>query len=555
MNESPIVKAHQPCWDPECGSSDGLSVRENGSAYCFVCAKNFKEKLDGDSMEHTRQVDTPDVGRMGSVFPSSLADIAEYSSYPLGTRKVSRDVVDHFNVRMSVDEDGKPEAHYYPYTKKGTVSAYKIRKLPKQFGVAGDFKDVELFGQSTPGVGRKRIIITEGELDALAVAQAMYEKSGKIWGAIVSIPSATGLKNLLDQRDWVNTYSEIVLCFDQDDAGQAAVEKAAKMFPAGKVKVAVLPRKDASDVLVELGADALDRCIFNAQTWSPAGIVVGEQIWEQFQARQNVESVPYPDCLSGLNEKLKGIRHGEITLFTSGTGSGKSTVIKEIVLDLLAKTDDKVGLISLEESVGDTAEKFISMQLQRPIMDPPPISDEEKRAAFDTVFGDERLVLLDHQGSVGDSSLIDKIEYMALMGCKYLVLDHITIAVSEGSEGLSGNEAIDKVMSDLLKITKKHNVWLGLISHLRKSLGSKSFEEGNLASIDDIKGSGSIKQISFDIIAFARNLVAADEAEKNTINFRVLKSRFTGLTGDAGSAYYNKDTARLTATGGFSFET
>ena len=150
---------------------------------------------------------------------------------------------------------------------------------------------------------------------------------------------------------------------------------------------------------------------------------------------------------------------------------------------MLAKTDDKVGLISLEESVGDTAEKFISMQLQRPIMDPPPISDEEKRAAFDTVFGDERLVLLDHQGSVGGSSLIDKIEYMALMGCKYLVLDHITIAVSEGSEGLSGNEAIDKVMSDLLKITKKHNVWLGLISHLRKSLGSKSFEEGNLASI------------------------------------------------------------------------
>ena len=73
-----------------------------------------------------------------------------------------------------------------------------------------------------------------------------------------------------------------------------------------------------------------------------------------------------------------------------------------------------------------------------------------------------------------------------------------------------GNEAIDKVMSDLLKVVKRHNVWLGLISHLRKSHG-KSFEEGNLASIDDIKGSGSIKQISFDIIAFARNLIAEDE--------------------------------------------
>ena len=108
-------------------------------------------------------------------------------------------------------------------------------------------------------------------------------------------------------------------------------------------------------------------------------------------------------------------------------------------------------------------------------------------------------------------------------------------------------------MSDLLKVVKKHNVWLGLISHLRKSQ-NKSFEEGNLASIDDIKGSGSIKQISFDIIAFARNLVAEDESERNTIKFRVLKSRFTGQTGDAGAAFYDKQTTRLESTDTMRFE-
>ena len=359
----------------------------------------------------------------------------------------------------------------------------------------------------------------------------------------------------MDQREWIKGFDEIILLFDMDEAGQAAVEQAAKLLPTGKVKVGSLPEKDASATLVEHGVDTLNAAIWNARTWSPAGVIMGEKIWDEFQKRQSVESIPYPECLSGLNDKLKGIRHGEITLFTSGTGSGKSTVIKEIILDLLDKTDDKVGLISLEESVGDTAEKFISMALKRPVMDPPPLSEEELRAGFDQVFRDERLVLLDHQGSVGDSSLIDKIEYMAQLGCKYMVLDHITIAVSEGSEGLSGNEAVDKVMSDLLKITKRYNIWLGLISHLRKAQGSRSFEEGNLASIDDIKGSGSIKQISFDIIAFARNLVAESEAERNTVTFRVLKSRFTGLTGDAGSAYYNTKTARLVQSGGFSFET
>jgi len=98
-------------------------------------------------------------------------------------------------------------------------------------------------------------------------------------------------------------------------------------------------------------------------------------------------------------------------------------------------------------------------------------------------------------------------------------------------------------MSDLLKIAKKHNVWLGVVSHLRK--GEKPFEEGNLPTIDDIKGSGSIKQISFDIIAFARNMIAETEAMRNTIRLRVLKSRFTGLTGDCGTTKYDAGTGRL----------
>ena len=137
------------------------------------------------------------------------------------------------------------------------------------------------------------------------------------------------------------------------------------------------------------------------------------------------------------------------------------------------------------------------------------------------------------------------IEYMALMGCKYLFLDHITIAVSEGNDGLTGNAAVDKVMSDLLKIVKKHNIWLGIVSHLRKAGDGKAFEEGNMASIDDIKGSGSIKQISFDIVAFCRNLVAESAEERNRIGFTVLKSRFTGLTGPAGFSIYDTQTGRL----------
>jgi len=452
---------------------------------------------------------------------------------------------------MSVDENGLPDAHYYPYTKDGQVVAYKKRTLPKDFSVVGTFKNTELFGQSVAG-GGKFLVITEGELDCMAVAQAHMDKYKRIYPT-VSIPSASQTKVLLEQREFIRGYDSVIIMFDQDEPGQKAAEQAAKIIGADKAKIAKFKVKDPSDLYKEFGATGIYDAIWNAKPYCPAGIVVGEAIWDQFMERKNVESVPYPECLEGLNQKLGGMRHGEITLFTSGTGSGKSTVIKEIILDVLSKTDDKVGLISLEESVGDTAEKFIAMSLGRPLHGHPPLTDAQLREGFDRVFKDERLVLLDHQGSVSDASLIDKIEYLALMGCKYLVLDHITIAVSEGNEGLTGNEAVDKMMSDLLKIVKKHNVWLGLISHLRKSMGGKSFEEGNLASIDDIKGSGSIKQISFDIIAFARNLVAESDVERNTIKLRVLKSRFTGRTGDAGEAIYDPETTRLTAKGGFEY--
>lgn len=531
-----------PC--DSCGSSDANHLYEDGHTHCFSCSKTVYPKTERDKV--TQHAPSPYRST------SNISDLTNLSSHALSSRGISKEVVEFFDVKMGFDENRKPQSHYYPYTKNGGVVAYKERRLPKAFSVHGDFKSVEMFGQ-TKFSGGRTLVICEGEIDVMSVAQAFKDYKGVIY-PVVGVPSASDTNAVLRQRDWINGFDKVILMMDKDEAGDKAADAIAKMIKTGKAYIAKLPEKDANESLLKRGKDSILRAIWDAKEWSPAGIIVGDAVWEHFKARQDIKSVPYPSCLKGLNDKLEGMRFGEITLFTSGTGSGKSTVIKEIALDLLEKTEDRVGLISLEESIGDTAEKFISMSLKRSVSDPPPLTEEELKAGFDTVFGDERLVLLDHQGSVGDNSLIDKIEYMCLMGCKYLVLDHITIAVSEGSEGLSGNEAIDKIMSDLLKIVKRHNVWLGLISHLRKAQGGKSFEEGNLASIDDIKGSGSIKQISFDIVAFARNLVAQDDLERNTIQFRVLKSRFTGRTGDAGAATYNPKTTRLTNSSDIEFE-
>ena len=520
---------HAGC--PKCGSSDALSYKEGDDfGYCFSCGGS--SKLDG-SKTVTKEVN----------MTVSFNTIETFEVRGHRDRQITKQVMEAFGVRCSYNEQGEIDAYFYPYkSATGEVVAYKERQLPKKFLVHGNYdKSVGYFGPSEDTSG-PRLVITEGELDALSVAQAQIEHSKRIY-PVISLASASQVKVMVQHIDFLRKFKEVVLWMDGDEPGKKAEAELAKIVGFDKVKVVRHTEKDASDVLIKHGAKAVIDAIFSAQTYSPAGIVRGEDIWTALTERKSIQSVPYPKCLAGINQKVSGMRMGEITLFTSGTGSGKSTVIKEIVLDLLEKTDDMIGMVSLEESIGDTAEKFVGMALHKNIREDE-VSDEELREGFEKVFASRKLVLLDHQGSVSDESLVNKLDHLALMGCKYIILDHITIAVSEGAKGKTGNEAVDSVMSDLLKLTKKHNIWLGVISHLRK--GDKPFEEGNLPTIDDIKGSGSIKQISFDIIAFARNLVAEAEVERNTIKFRVLKSRFTGKTGDAGTATYKHNTGRLT---------
>mgnify|MGYP001042043344 CR=1 FL=1 len=524
---------------PACPSSDGFALYDDGHGYCYVC-NHYERNVNEEERTEEMPLDNITTAWDAEVFKENTGEARGCKE-----RRITKTVAEHYGLRVNYDSNRNVSAYHYPYYSDTELVAYKTRNLPKQFSTVGNFKDVGVFGRHCFSAGGKRLVITEGEFDALAVAQASLDHYNKIY-PVVSVASASNLKSLLKDRTWIRSFEEVVLFFDNDEAGKKAIKDAANIIGIDKVKIASSAAKDPCELYVAAGHHGVMRSVWDAQPYSPAGILVGhEPIWEQYLERQSTESVSYPECLTGINDKTKGMRFGEITLFTSGTGSGKSTVIKEIVLDLLVKSEDKIGMISLEESIGDTAEKFIQMQLKRNLQEHD-VSLEEQEEASRAVFGSEKLVLLDHQGSVGDESLIDKIEYMALMGCKYLILDHITIAVSEGAEGYTGNEAIDKVMSDLLKITKKHNIWLGVISHLRKVQGGgTTFEQGKLPTMDDIKGSGSIKQISFDIIGFARDMANEDEEVRNTINFVVLKSRFTGRTGPAGYAKYDHDTTRL----------
>jgi len=530
-----IVHKNQPCLSPKCGSSDARQVYADGTSFCFSC-ESFFGKAESDGI-------TPVISSKKSpnIVGMRLEQIAQLPHRGFQERQITKVIAEFFDVRVEYNTDGEICAHYYPYPGQN----YKVRRLPKEFSMIGNVSH-SLFGMDKFQSGGKRVVITEGEIDAMSVAQANMDKYGRIY-PVVAMPSAVGKKALLENRDWLRSFTEVILMLDQDEAGQNATEEAIKIIGIDKVKIAKLPLKDPNEVLLKQGAEKLIQCMWDSSKYIPSGIITKEEIWDALVNYAQIPVFPYPPCLDGLNTKLKGMRQGEITLFVSGTGAGKTTMLREIILHILEKehADAKVGIVSLEEAPAETARNLAAMYLRKNSADIE-IPIEELKIGFDAVFAGDRIVVLDHQGSIDDGSIISKLEYMCLSGCKYLFIDHITILVSEGTENLSGLEAQDKVMNDLLRLTKRHNVWIGLVSHLRKApVGGKAFEEGRLPSMDDVRGSGSIKQISFDIVAFARNMIAENEVERNTIKMQVLKARKTGLTGQVNGAIYDLSTGRL----------
>jgi len=531
MGKNTSFIKHTSC--ESCGSSDANAVYSDGSAYCFSCRKNTAAGTEDTEVEF-------------NVVQSQLT-LDEIQQLPIDTfRGISKKVLYNAGVKIEYDDKRNITSHYYPITVNKKIKAYKKRIVAtKDFRVVGKVEVPELFNQVNSGK-RKNLVITEGEVDCLSILEMLTKAKAQFDVVSIVNGAQSARRNIASNLDFVNKYEKVFIAFDNDEFGIEAAKDVAHIIKPGKAHIVNSVHKDANEALSKGLIDEYLQDVWSAKVYKPDAFITGEKIWQAFKERSEVKSIAYPDCLKGLNDKLFGMRLGEITLFTSGTGSGKSTVVKETILNLLEKTEDKIGLISLEESIGDTATKLIGMSINKNIRMPGDVSDEEARKGYEKVFGDERLILLDHQGSVADSSLLDRIEYLAALGCNYLILDHITIAVSEGVDGATGNEAVDKVMSSLLKIVKRYNIHLTLISHLRKSPGdAKSFEEGVMPNLDSIKGSGSIKQISFDIIGFARNMMAAEKRDRNIVKFAVLKSRFSGDTGMCGQAIYNVDTGRL----------
>jgi twinkle protein len=433
--------------------------------------------------------------------------------------------------------------YYFPYSDKDNkVVACKTRGVQeKTFGVIGDWKDAQLFGQNLFSAGGRAITITEGEFDALAV----FQMTGSKYPAVsIRNGAHSALKDCRNAYEYLNSFEKIVLCFDSDEQGQQATNQVAELFGS---KVTIFKHKpDMKDACDYLSAGKSKEFIdswYSAEKFVPDGIIAGSSLWDEVNAPVEKAEVQYP--YEGINSLTYGIRKGELVTVTAGSGLGKSQFLREIVWQILNKSTENIGLMFLEESVKKTAKSLMSLAVNKTLHLPDcETNDEELREAFDKTMGTDRLYLFDHFGSTSIDNIINRVRYMAKgLDCKYIFVDHVSIIVSAQESG-DERKAIDEIMTKLRMLVQETGISLFVVSHLKRP-SDKGHEEGAVTTLAQLRGSGSIAQLSDIVIGLERNGQHEDMNERNTTHVRVLKNRFAGLTGKACRLLYNRMTGRM----------
>ncbi|MCK9382925.1 MAG: toprim domain-containing protein [Sulfuritalea sp.] len=530
---SRIILKDQPC--PRCGSSDALQVYEVGN-YCFSChtAGGY-----GDQRQHIEETEP---------VTTTVQEVQALPVAALKLRGISKEIAERYDVRVEYDGMLAEQVYYFPMYGRGEIKAYQAKKarLPgnRQRGDTwriGSKEGIEPFGsQQAKGKGRMCVVV-EGAEDCLAGAQ-LFALAGKRY-SIVATLGTDGWKRWLP---YFEDYENVVIAYDPDSAGREATDAFAMALKPGQARLARLPR-DPNAMLTEEpdGPQLWMDAVFNAEQYRPEGVLTGEVVWDRMQNYSMPETAPYPDEWALLKEKMIGMRAGEISIWTAGSSIGKTAFIRTLKVNILDNTDWRIGEVELEEKNEKTWRGFMSIYAGARWQD---LNQAERRATYEATYGTKRIITLDHRSQFNKAKgLVSKFKYLHYnYGVRVIFLDHVTLAVNEFGDG-SGTTAQDQMMNEFLEFVESTSCHLCLISHLRKPPGGgKSWSEGAIPSEEDMKGSGSLYQVSADVVAISRDKQHPDPYVRNTSQLHATKCRETGDTGPADLLFWDQEQQSLT---------
>jgi twinkle protein len=533
-----------PC--EKCGSKDNMVLYGDGHSTCFTpgCG-NYK--ASSAEVEHTEK-------------PSHSADLLkpDAGSWPadgLKLRRLSLDTMRKFGVFLPGYNGQRVQAYPY-YNPDGSEAGQKLRFPDKTFSFlkaegATPLLQCQLFGRHVFGDRYDRqVIITEGELDAMSVAQATDFKV-----AVVSINSGAGsaVKCLKSSYLWLDRFEDIVLWLDNDAPGMEAAEECAKLFKVGKVRIAKHAEfKDASDVLQADRPGDIKTTIYGAAKWRPRGIVnARDNPSDVFAPTEKLASIPYPGMMLRLQEMTGGMFPGEVNYHVAGTGVGKSTGLREIQYHCVEQ-GHKIAVLSFEDTIKDAKFGLMSIaageRLQlRELPDPEDTKAMEAYNSYmakvhEVVFGPGLVELFDPQTAEWTmEAILGYVRYCAkALDCKVIFLDPISFVAAGIDLSADERRMLDFVAKEFAKLAKELDIVIVIAHHLKRTSGVPH-EEGAPTSLNELRSSGGLANFATAVIGWERNNQAAGDAWRVTQSRIIKPIRRTGKSGLADVLYYGED--------------
>lgn len=364
----------------------------------------------------------------------------------------------------------------FPYLRDGVLVNVKYRNVTEKKDMRQEGgAEPCLFGWHLIDPKCRTVAITEGEIDAMSLHQCGIPA--------LSVNAGAGNHQWLE-NDWdrLDRFSEILLFLDTDEAGQKGAQELAKRIGADRCKIVKIPAKDANEYLQE-GAtgEEFEECIRNSKPQDP------EELRQASDFVARVKAMFYPahgeetDPVLRLDRNLEwfNFREGEVSVWTGYNGHGKSLMLSQVLLGLMAQ-GQRVTVFSGEM----TPER----QLKR-IMKQATGLDRPTMGYIDAVGNwiTDKLWFFNVVGSAGVDRLLTVFLYAnKRYGMRHFVIDSLmmTDVPEDGAGAMTAQkEAIRKICD----FARRNGCHLHLVAHPRKGQ-DESRGPGKL----DVAGSSKI---------------------------------------------------------------
>lgn len=389
------------------------------------------------------------------------------------------------------------------------------------------------------------LVITEGELDALAAIQCGFVRTVSVPNGAPNTRNEGGSRYdcLSDLAGHLSPTDTVIIAADGDDAGRNLQEDLALILGAARCKVVQYPKsretgkrlKDLNEVLQSYGAKGVVETITRAEYRDIKAL----------RAMSQIPDVPEKHCykLEGPLRDLVSVRPGDFWVVSATPGSGKSTFVDDIICQLAFTHGIKTAIASFEKSPKPEHQRALrrwhyGKQYGRPVAWKPALQEETEKA--DEWIEKHFRFIVHDVADVDDEPTLDWFLDTAAAavtrhGCKVVVLD----PWNELSHARPSQQSLTEYVGDGIKRIKRfasrYDATVIVVAHPAKMAPD---EELSLYTISDSAHWANKADVG---------ILLRRDKETDMTHVEVAKVRFESI-GKLGSAdaIFNKDWRHFT---------